>query len=77
MVALAQVGVVIEEALQGLEVRFVDDFGQQAHQAPGQGGFVEQRNFRDLVAAQHAAVQLPHEATGQLHFDGCRDAAAA
>ncbi|MNR17837.1 hypothetical protein D3C85_1345240 [compost metagenome] len=64
LVALAQVAVVGEKALQGLEVRFVDDFRQQAHQTPGQWRLVEQRHLGDFFAAQHLAVQLPHETAG-------------
>ncbi len=76
LVALAQVAVVIEEALQRLEMRALYQGWQQAHQAPGQWGLVEQGNFGNFVVAQHAAVQLPHEAARQLHIDCGSDAAA-
>ncbi len=76
LVALAQVGVVGEEALQWLEVRLVDQFRQQAHQAPGQRALVEQGFGRDLVATQDHTIELPHKAAGQLHVDGGGDAAA-
>jgi len=76
LVAFAQVGVVREEALQRLEVRLIDQLGEQAHQAPGQRGFIEQGFGRDLVAPQDHAIELPHEAAGQLHVDRRSNAAA-
>ena len=42
LIALAQIGVVSQEALQGFEVRLIDKGRQQAHQTPGQRGFIEQ-----------------------------------
>src|SRR5450830_1747223 len=69
LVAFAQVAVVCEEALQRLEVRLIDQLGEQAHQAPSQRGFIEQGLGRDFVAPQDHAIELPHEAAGQLHVD--------
>ncbi|MNP18141.1 hypothetical protein D3C76_1106010 [compost metagenome] len=77
LVALAQVTVIGEEAPQWLEMRALDERWQQAHQPPGQGCLVEQRHFGDFATAKHAAVELPHKATGQLHIDCSGDAAAA
>ncbi|MNN82428.1 hypothetical protein D3C81_1993630 [compost metagenome] len=56
LVTLAQVAVVGKEAPQRFEMRSLDQGWQQAHQAPGQRGLVEQGNFRNFVAAQHASV---------------------
>ncbi|MNH31988.1 hypothetical protein D3C79_924010 [compost metagenome] len=58
-------------------MRALDERWQQAHQPPGQGCLVEQRHFGDFATAKHAAVELPHKATGQLHIDCSGDAAAA
>src|SRR5450830_719224 len=63
LVAFAQVGVVREEALQRLEVRLIDQLGDQAHQAPSQRGFIEQGLGRDFVATQDHAIELPGSCT--------------
>ncbi len=77
LITFAQVGVMGQESLQRLEVRLVDQLRQQAHQAPGQRGFIKQGLDRNFVAAKDHAIELPHEAAGQLHVDGGSDAAAA
>ncbi|MNG14832.1 hypothetical protein D3C84_986190 [compost metagenome] len=64
LVALAQVTVVSQEALQGLEMRLVDHLRQQTHQTPGQWCLIEQGNFRNFFATQHPTVELPHETAG-------------
>ncbi|MNR07745.1 hypothetical protein D3C85_1238750 [compost metagenome] len=55
-------------------MRAFDQGGEQTHQTPGQRCLVEQGDFGNFVTAQHAAVQLPHEAAWQLHVDGGGDA---
>ncbi len=77
LIALAQVAVVGEEASQRLEMRAFDQGREQAHQTPGQRCLVEQGDFGNFVTAQHASVQLPHEAARQLHVDGGGDATTA
>ncbi|MNV48421.1 hypothetical protein D3C71_1403250 [compost metagenome] len=77
LIALAQIGVMGQETLQRLEVRLIDQLRQQAHQTPGQWGFIEQGLDRNFVAAKDHAIELPHEAAGQLHVDGGSDAAAS
>ncbi|MNN60037.1 hypothetical protein D3C81_1751920 [compost metagenome] len=66
-----------QEALQRFEMWLIDQFGQQAHQAPGQRGLVQQGLGRNLGTPQDQAVQLPHEAAGQLHINGCGNATTA
>ncbi|MNO74249.1 hypothetical protein D3C76_652420 [compost metagenome] len=58
-------------------MRLIDHLRQQAHQAPGQGGFIQQRLGRNVVAPQDHPIELPHETAGQLHVDGGGDPAAA
>ena len=77
LIAFAQVTVIREEALQRLEMRLVDQLRQQAHEPPCQRCLVEQRGLRDFILAQHAAIELPHEAARQLHVDGGGNPAAA
>ena len=42
LVAFAQIGVVGQKTLQRFEVRLIDKLRKQAHEAPGQRGFIEQ-----------------------------------
>lgn len=76
LVAFAQVAVVGEKAPQWLEVGAFDQLREQTHEAPSQGRLVQQRDLGDFIAAQHLSVQLPHEATRQLHIDGRGDTAS-
>ncbi len=76
LIALAQISVVGQEALQRFEVRLIDQRRQQAHQAPGQRGLVEQGRLGDLVRTQHHAIQRPHETAGQLDVYGGSDTTA-
>ncbi|VVN39783.1 hypothetical protein PS645_05335 [Pseudomonas fluorescens] len=77
LIAFTQIGVIRKEALQGFEVRLIDQLRQQTHEAPGQRGFIKQGFDRDFISTQHHAVQLPHEAARQLHVNGCGNAASA
>ena len=77
LVAFAQVLVLRQKALQRGEGRFLQQPGQQAHQAPGQRLGVQRRGARHGVGAQHGPVGLPDEAHRQLHLQRGGDAMAA
>ena len=62
LIAFAQIGVMGQEALQGLEMRLIDQLRKQTHQAPGQGSLIEQGSDRNFVTTKDHAIQLPHEA---------------
>ena len=51
--------------------------GKQAHETPGQRGFIEQGFGRNFISAQYHAIELPHEAARQLHINRCSNAATA
>ncbi len=46
---------------------------QQAHQTPGQRGFIEWRHARDALAPQHAPVAFPQQARRQRDARGGAD----
>jgi len=77
LVAFTQVRVVRQKALQWLEVRLINELRKQAHQAPSEWGFIEQGRGGDFVTTQDHAIELPHEAAGELNIDRGSDSAAA
>ena len=60
-----------------LEHRIVQASGQQSHQPPGHGQFVQRRVGRHIVRAQHLPVSAPQKARRQLHPRGRAHAALA
>lgn len=76
LVALAQVGVVGEEAAQRGERLALQKARQQAHQPPGQRRLVERRLQGNVGAAQERAIAAPEKARRQLDLDRRGDAAA-
>ena len=59
-----------QETRHGLEHRVLQAAGQQGHQPPGHGQFVERRVGRHVVLAQHLPVSAPQKARRQLHPRG-------
>ena len=66
-----------QKACHGLEHRVLQAAGQQGHQPPGHGQFVERRIGWHIVRAQHLAVGAPQKARRQLHPRGRAHAALA
>ena len=75
LIALAQIGVVSQEALQRFKMWLVNQRRKQAHQTPGERCLVQQRSRWNFITSQHHSVQLPHETAGELHIHcGCDSA---